>query len=529
MRQRAVGAYDTSIQLGQWSAFSFGFAASGYVTHDIFLGTTVILGFGEWRQFVEFDTRNVNASWAKMIFPAEGLHENNVVSDGWLDETTPELARIFYGGSDGGVIGGLGPQHWDFGSKVYERKVSRGTKNGKPIKPDICAAIKSGGFSTYRFSMEGGREALGGLNIPMIVRTQPDGTEYKAEDVDVWLACQHMPVLVYVPGTIPFYCPERHDDVATEPVNIEIAPIDTIAVDGTETIVATVTSGGKSVSGVAVVFELWQGEQTARAELSALVAMTDGQGKACVSIQGKAPSANETDYVVVGARCSLNDREVDDYEGILVAVVNIQILEPDQQPVTDNNFTFDNTPTGVCCVAASGATGVAALDDGLQWDVDAISGSTLTTNPADRKGPAIHFIFSGLPSLNGNFGNKKLTLTYPPCPGKYDTEVVQIFFDGSDNATNHLGPGAGTTPNWFFYWQQTSAGYGAPKYDPSFGLGQTRWENNVWVAVLGADNNDNYIPPPEPEGDNAGVPLNGIDHFAWVCRHEAFHVATLNV
>lgn len=52
------------------------------------------------------------------------------------------------------------------------------------------------------------------------------------------------------------------------------------------------------------------------------------------------------------------------------------------------------------------------------------------------------------------------------------------------------------------------------------------WLSGAWVAFIGNADNDSYTPP--LGGDNGGVKLSGIDHFAWACRHEDRHVQTLS-
>ena len=213
------------------------------------------------------------------------------------------------------------------------------------------------------------------------------------------------------------------------------------------------------------------------------------------------------------------------------SAIQLQILEPNDQPVTDNNFTFDTTPfpNGKCNVTAIGTSGVASQNANLQWQLEAINainqgvGSTLTSNPNPPKGPNITFTYKGLPSLNYQFGEKTLTLSHPN-GGTPRTQTVKIFFNGTDDATNHPGEGTGVTPNWFFYWKQTGAGYGDVQYTQNGtlnGNAQTKFVNNQWVAYVSYNNNNWYTP--FLVGDNAGNPLNGIDHFAWVCRHESRH------
>jgi len=203
-----------------------------------------------------------------------------------------------------------------------------------------------------------------------------------------------------------------------------------------------------------------------------------------------------------------------------VIVIKIEIIEPDEDPVTDNNFTFDSSKQGECNVKAMGTTHIGSEDPKLEWGIGNILGSKLTSKPGNKKGPLITFTYKGLPKDNIWFGNQALTLAYPPLNAT-DTQIVQIFF--SRDATNNPGK---TDPNWFYYWGQTTAGYGSPIYDSTITQTGIAWRNNSWVAILTITDKDSYTPP---EGDNGGNQLNGIDNFAWTCRHEGRHVQTSSI
>jgi hypothetical protein len=127
---------------------------------------------------------------------------------------------------------------------------------------------------------------------------------------------------------------------------------------------------------------------------------------------------------------------------------------------------------------------------------------------------------SNLPSSNSAFGQKTLTLTHPDLPGN-DTKQIKIFF-GRTFANN---PG-GTTPNWYYYWKQTSAYIGAVGYDGSSPHGHCLWDAPNYSAYVGSQDHDSYTPG--SPGDNAGNTLEGIDNFAWTCRHEWKHHINLS-
>ena len=65
-----------------------------------------------------------------------------------------------------------------------------------------------------------------------------------------------------------------------------------------------------------------------------------------------------------------------------------------------------------------------------------------------------------------------------------------------------------------------------PSYRSNANPAFTVWENGAWVVFIGPTENDNYTPP--LGGDNGGNSLNGIDNFAWTCRHEHRHLETLS-
>lgn len=196
-----------------------------------------------------------------------------------------------------------------------------------------------------------------------------------------------------------------------------------------------------------------------------------------------------------------------------IYVVKTQVMEPDEIPVTDNNFAFNSASPGVCNVYATGVVlGGLILSPDLEWTLTPISGSTLTSSPAPPKGANITFTYTTLPSSNSDFGEKTLTLTHPDLPAacKEDTQTVEIFF--IEEATNHPG---GSTPNWYYYWKQTAANFGTHSWEAGAGSGQTRFEGGQWKAFLRNAN----------ESAAAGTWNNaeGIDFFAHMCRHEERH------
>jgi hypothetical protein len=161
-----------------------------------------------------------------------------------------------------------------------------------------------------------------------------------------------------------------------------------------------------------------------------------------------------------------------DAETAEFTVLNVQITEPDGDPNYDNEFAFDSNTPGVCDVNATGTTGISSLNADLEWTLEDISDpcTTLTAVPDPCVGPSVTFTYTGLPSSNSQFGEKTLTLEHGPS-GFQDTRTIEIFF--VPDANNHPGEGAGTSPNWFYYWKEggvvSDLASENPKYDFEWG------------------------------------------------------------
>ena len=200
-------------------------------------------------------------------------------------------------------------------------------------------------------------------------------------------------------------------------------------------------------------------------------------------------------------------------------LTELRILDPATTPVTDNHFSFDTSEPGKCNVRVEG-TG--SCD--LSWELEGIAGSILTSAPDPPQGHGVFFTYTNLPSENSEFGDKTLTL-HSSVGSRTTTRIVQIFFSGNDWATNHPDADCSCdayhnpTPDWYFYWKQTSANYGVHCYSDAKNTGVT-WDtaSHSWYVVLDAGSNDVlYLPL-------IGWFSVGIDTFAWSCRHEAAHM-----
>jgi hypothetical protein len=188
-----------------------------------------------------------------------------------------------------------------------------------------------------------------------------------------------------------------------------------------------------------------------------------------------------------------------------IYIVKVEITEPDENPVTDNNFKFNSANPGVCNVIGTGTTGITDMDPDLIWSTPGISGSTLTSNPPDRNGTNITFTYTTLPS--SWVGWKNLYLEHPAV-SCMDWQLVEMFF--SPDASNNPG---GTTPNWYYYWSQTSASSGNHQYDDT---------TPGYYGYYNGGDPYFYICPPA-RGYYWTTGHDGIDTFAEICLHENTH------
>ena len=88
---------------------------------------------------------------------------------------------------------------------------------------------------------------------------------------------------------------------------------------------------------------------------------------------------------------------------------------------------------------------------------------------------------------------------------------IKVFFD----ETGPQNPG-GTTPNWFYYWKQTSAYYGTMNYDSAAGSGKTDFVAGAWRCYILSGGHLSAL-------GGCWNNASGIDFFANLCRHESQH------
>ena len=187
-----------------------------------------------------------------------------------------------------------------------------------------------------------------------------------------------------------------------------------------------------------------------------------------------------------------------------------------------NEFTFSDANPGVLTINLKArVTPVAAaalMVNDCRFGVEAVGNSKMEWSK-DNKGGKAAFVggfltatvkFIGLPEKNDAFGKKIAMLLWNG--RKCDEENYEVFFPKI--AKNHPGGQAGS-PNWFYYWGQTSANKGNTtiKY-----LNATRSyydyasDRTIFIA------NDAAL----SQISIWGTP-KGIDCYAWTTAHEAKH------
>ncbi len=136
--------------------------------------------------------------------------------------------------------------------------------------------------------------------------------------------------------------------------------------------------------------------------------------------------------------------------------------------------------------------------------------STVGKYPDGTAYPDMSYIYKGLPAQNTGFGDYQMTMKVEGSQSQ--TANFRVFF----NRTAINWPSNdGVTPNWFHYWNMTSAAYGSPVY-VSGSRSETVYAGGKWVAHVEDDAGSGTFP--------AFNGAEGIDAFAWTCRHEAQHV-----
>lgn len=201
-----------------------------------------------------------------------------------------------------------------------------------------------------------------------------------------------------------------------------------------------------------------------------------------------------------------------------------------------NEYTFSTATPGVltmtlrAVVTPAGKVGEAKPR--VSFEVDGIGASTLTWDGAGDgsattiAGDKLESVatFTGLPASNADFGSKTAKLKLDGAV--VETRTFEVFFPR--DATNHPNPGQGTTPNWFFYWEQL-AGVASLQYGGAGtgDLGEVRGMTR-WSYKTAPDKPNTYVFDPaltnSPVSGYYGPNYSGIDSVIVTAVHEGVHV-----
>jgi hypothetical protein len=222
-------------------------------------------------------------------------------------------------------------------------------------------------------------------------------------------------------------------------------------------------------------------------------------------------------------------------------VVSLQMINPagdpeDSDEAADgvNEFTFE-ADDPYCYIRCQAQVSDQDLEDDITWSISSgIDGSTMTWGdysgeiwtPGDNKGAEVWIRFENLPSDNGEFGLKTVSVSLLTIEKEND---IEIFFD--KDATNHPSTmtsgdwvsqsGTNDWPNWLYYWCQTVSpleGVSDPLYLGYNGSQGTRTALGSETLLMG-DNAATFGDKPYAQHNT----LKGIDLFAWAITHECQH------
>lgn len=134
----------------------------------------------------------------------------------------------------------------------------------------------------------------------------------------------------------------------------------------------------------------------------------------------------------------------------------------DVQGDGQNEFTFTSEPTGTITLnlkVSVSPSGIAStLAQYAYFGVGNIIGSSQAAwaagNEMGKASAAGDYlvatvVFTGLPDSNAGFGRKTATIDIGN--GKSISTDYEVFFPKLE--ANHTGEGAGTVPNWYYYWK----------------------------------------------------------------------------
>ncbi|MDQ7010256.1 MAG: ankyrin repeat domain-containing protein [Mariprofundaceae bacterium] len=225
-----------------------------------------------------------------------------------------------------------------------------------------------------------------------------------------------------------------------------------------------------------------------------------------VGVKKDKPENSESEYTITVGGEAKRPREKDEKEPPSIRIV---------KPAAGEQFAFDASAPGVLEFEAE-AVVEGDCDSAAAWKVEDVAGSKKRLTP-EGASDTVKVRYEGLPPRNDAFGEKRIMAS--AC-GKSDSVTVEVFFP--PKAKNHPGKGNGETPNWFYYWGQTSAGKGfSPVYKESEACGSKA------VGAYSFDGNKIYLFSGLYDGvcfeRDDGKVAKGIDCYGETLIHESIH------
>jgi hypothetical protein len=237
-------------------------------------------------------------------------------------------------------------------------------------------------------------------------------------------------------------------------------------------------------------------------------------------------------------------------------------------PAGANEFTFSTAATGSFTLTlkvhiADLASQPQSFRDNLRFEVDAVGDSVMVWDAANAGGvPTVNgeeltatVTFSGLPASHTGFGRKqaRVVLDGTVLNGvaldgvAVAAQAFEVFFPR--DAANHPGLGAGTSLNWFYYWNQAVGDpearwddsghtvYGEVPFMHDWGSGTTEPVRRIFIAA-DLKEGDGIPIRTEWEWHNRAVTtdtppvvhdnlITGIDAFYVTMLHERRHVTQI--
>ena len=211
-------------------------------------------------------------------------------------------------------------------------------------------------------------------------------------------------------------------------------------------------------------------------------------------------------------------------------------------------YVFSEDSLGELVMELEAEVSPKAYEDKVQWELPNLEGSERLTEPESSVGAKLKATYKGLPVSNNDFGKKRIKARIQVDACRVEDEKEVSFFFPRD-ARNHPGnrnkPSDQMTPNWFYYWHQTSAKVAVePKFDDQGRIApvannqgcQGRWSGyyeNVYfdttfhICDLKKKLGEKFKSDQSWRRDGNDLKrytTTGIDTYATISRHEYCHV-----